>query len=91
MGPWTFGRPEGDLPAPAEIDLSTLTDAELRKLGAFREWLLDGTPEGHLEHEAAVRRMEAVETEKADRERLRAGLGHDPALCDHPERCRAQR
>jgi hypothetical protein len=95
MGPWNtdlpFGKPEGDLPAPAEIDLTRLTDAELARLGAYRAWLLDGTPAGHLEHAAAKRRVEAVEAEKADRARLRATLGHDPSMCAHPERCNARR
>jgi hypothetical protein len=93
VGPWNtdlpFGKPEGDLPAPAEINLAALTDGELSKLAAYRAFLAD-IPEDHREYAAAKLRLDAVEEERADRARLRAGLGHDPSLCQHPVWCGAR-
>lgn len=58
-----MGKPEGFPEQPPEIILAALTDGELANLAAYRQWHLDGTPEGHPDHDRTRQRAEEAQAE----------------------------
>lgn len=59
MGPWPWIEDEH----PAALDVTSLTDAELANLAAYRSTLADNTVPGHEDRAAALDRLAAVDAE----------------------------